>query len=44
MHFKFKIHFTSLWIDFTVSQIANSYHQVAKKKKKNANIGNVAAR
>ena len=32
MHFKVIMHFTSLWIDFTVSQIAISYHQVAKKK------------
>ena len=33
MHLKFIMHFTYLWIDFTVSQIANFYHQVAKKKK-----------
>ena len=33
MHFKFIVHFTSLWINFTVSQIAHPYHQVAKKKK-----------
>ena len=35
MHLKVIMHFVSLWIDFTVSQIANSYHQVAKEKKAN---------
>ena len=32
MHFQSIMHFMSLWINFTVSQIASSYHQVGKKE------------